>query len=273
MIKHKVEILPNGEKIPKIGLGTWNMGGRTTPDYSQDSRVITAIRSGLELGYTHIDTSEFYANGHTEELIRQALPGYDRGKIFITSKVWKDSLTYHSTKTAINNSLGRLGIATLDLYLIHWPSPEMDLAGTLKAMNEAVQEGKIRHLGVSNFSIEQLQQAQDLSAAPIVTNQVPYSLKTRTYVNNGMLGYCQANQIILTAYTPIEKGQIYDPVVREIAKKHEATAVQVGLAWLIQQPKVITIPMSLDPMHLAENLGALDVELELDDISRLNQIA
>jgi diketogulonate reductase-like aldo/keto reductase len=274
MAEAKFENLPGSGKIPLLGLGTWGMGGGVSPNYSQDDKVIHAIKYALELGYTHIDTAEIYTSGHMEELVGQAMRGHQREKLFITTKVKPANLRYQDVLDSFAGSLKRLRTDYVDLYLIHWPNSSIPLEDTFRALNRLVERGQVRHLGVSNFNLNQLKEAGDLSETPIVTNQVPYSVFERQYVRNGVLGYCQQNEIVVTAYTPIEKGRVaQDSEIRQIADKHGATPVQIALNWLIRQPKVIAIPMSMDEKHLEENLGALDIELSEEDAQRLDRLS
>ncbi len=270
----KTENLPHNLQIPKIGYGTWNVGGGMSPDYSQDKRAVAAIRAALDVGYTHIDTAEMYARGHSEELVARAIraSGIPRKQLFITTKVTPSNLRYDDLLNACEGSLRRLETDYVDLYLIHWPG-SVPLAESFRALNELHAAGKVRHIGVSNFDIDLLKQSQALCNSPIITNQTPYSLHTREYVDNGVLAYCQENDIILTAYTPVEYGRVAeDPVASEIAAKHNATPVQIALAWLVQQPRVIAIPMSLNPKHIEENFRAAEIHLSDDDFQRLDNI-
>ena len=261
--------LYDSTKLPVIGLGTWAMGGRSTPDPSQDERALKAIRAALEIGYTHIDTAEMYANGHTEELVGQAIRQFDRSKLFLTTKVRPPNLSYQRTLASIDGSLKRLGVDTIDLFLIHWRDGT-PLAETFRALNEAVRAGKIRYLGVSNFDVDEMKESQELSETPIVTNQVPYSLTTRNYVHNGVIPYCQTNNIVVTAYSPVEEGRLgVQNVLADIASAHDATPYQIAMAWLVQQPGVITIPMSHNPVHLQQNWDAANIELSPDEMARL----
>ncbi|MEZ4591288.1 MAG: aldo/keto reductase [Chloroflexota bacterium] len=262
----------DGTQLPVMGLGTWAMGGRSRPDPSQDERALKAIRTALEIGYTHIDTAEMYASGHTEELVGQAIRGFDRSKLFITSKVMPPNLSYKRTLASLDGSLQRLGIEQIDLYLIHWRD-HTPLRETFRALNEAVRAGKIRYLGVSSFDLDDMKEAQELSETPIVTNQIPYSLATRSYVKNGVIPYCQANNIVVTAYSPVEEGQLrVQTVLAEIAAAHNATPYQIALAWLVQQPWVITIPMSHNPVHLQQNWDAASITLTPDEMARLENL-
>jgi diketogulonate reductase-like aldo/keto reductase len=263
----------NGMRIPKIGFGTWKIGGGSYEDPSQDARSLVALHSALELGYTHFDTAEIYASGHSEELLGQAIRefGSPREELFITSKVDPANLRYRDVLEACEKSLRRLGMDYLDLYLIHWPSRSIPLGESFQALNQLAREKRIRHIGVSNFDVQLLEQAQAESEAPILTNQVPYSLTERSYVRNGVLGYCQKNKVLLTAYSPVEQGRLRSSsTLQAIADAHRASIYQIALAWLVSQQAVITIPMSLNPGHQAENLAATRIDLTAQEIEQLN---
>jgi diketogulonate reductase-like aldo/keto reductase len=264
------EKLHNGEKIPVLGLGTWAVGGRFSPDRSRDAEVVASIRTAIELGYTHIDTAEMYAGGHTEQLVGRAVKDFKRDDVFVATKVSPSNLRCTDVQAALAGSLERLDMDYVDLYLIHWPSKRIPLEETFKALNEAVARGQVRHLGVSNFDLDELQQAQALADTPIITNQVPFSLSKREYVKNGVLAYCQGNDILLTAYSPIKGDVLKNPTLRRIAEEHEATPAQVALNWLIRQKNVITIPKSTNEQHLRDNLGALDIRLSQDELEQLD---
>jgi len=273
MAPMQYDCLYTGERIPRLGLGTWKMGGGMNPDRSQDERVISVIRAAIELGYTHIDTAEMYGAGHTEKLVGQAIRGFDRERLFITTKVWDSNLRYHQVFQALQGSLERLGIDRVDLYLVHWPNPAIPLEETFDALNEIAERGLARYIGVSNFDLDLLKKSRALSRAPIATDQVPYNLHNRKYSRNGVLRYCQENGILLTAYSPIERGTLLDdPEVRQIAEKYGATPAQIALHWVMRQPSVITIPMSLNVEHLESNLRALELELDPEDLARLDQL-
>jgi len=259
--------------LPKIGFGTWKIGGGSYRDSNIDSVSLAALRSALDVGYTHIDTAEMYASGHTEELVGEAVrgSGVKREDVFITSKVMPRNLKYDSVLRSCENSLRRLGMDYIDLYLIHWPAIGAKYEDTFRALNKLVRDEKVKHLGVSNFNLKLLKQAQSLSETPIITNQVPYSLSDRSYVGKGVLEYCQGNDIILTAYEPLDKGGLHsNKVLESIAKAHNATIFQIALAWLIAQPSVITIPMSFNPGHIRENFDAADIDLTESEMSQLD---
>jgi diketogulonate reductase-like aldo/keto reductase len=259
--------------LPKIGFGTWKIGGESSADPTTDSVSMAALRSALEIGYTHFDTAEYYAGGHAEELVGRAVreTNTNREKIFITTKISPEHLDYADVFKACENSLRRLNMETIDLYLIHWPRVGMKLEETFRALNKLVRDGKVKHLGVSNFNLKLLKQSQAFSETPIITNQVPYSLPDHSYVENGVLEYCQQNDILVTAYSPVKFRSIrVNKTLGEIAKAHSATPFQIALAWLVMQPRVITIPMSFNPAHIKENFDAAEIPLSADEISRLN---
>ena len=262
--------------LPKIGFAAWTIGGDSDPDPGRDSKSLTALRAALETGYTHFDTAEAYAEGHSEELVGMAVQdsGIPRETLFITTKVSPHHLSYDNILRSCEDSLKRLRFEYVDLYLIHWPHMHMNLAEAFRALNRLVQDGKVRHLGVSNFKLKQLKQSQEYSETPILTNQIPYKIPDRTYVENGVIGYCQQNDILITAYSPVKFRSIrVNKTLNEIAKAHSATPFQIALAWLVMQPRVITIPMSFNPQHIRENFEAADIELTQDEFQALNNAA
>jgi diketogulonate reductase-like aldo/keto reductase len=268
----KYETLPY-LTLPKIGFGTWKIGGSMSANHSLDAQSLAALRYALEVGYTHFDTAEMYGGGHSEELVGQAVrgSGKKREDLFITSKVTPSHLNYNDVLNACENSLRRLQMDYLDLYLIHWPQTGMNPENTFRALNKLVRDGKLKHLGVSNFNLKLLKQSQEVSETPIVTNQVPYSISERSYVRNGVLEYCQHNDILLTAYEPVDKGHLRsNKALETVAKAHNATIFQIALAWVVAQPRVITIPMSFNPGHIRENFESVDIELTHAEFKTLN---
>ena len=261
--------------LPKIGFGAWSIGGDSSPDLSRDAASLTALRSALEIGYTHFDTAEAYAAGHSEELIGQAIRETKRKRedLFITTKVSPEHLSYNDVLHSCENSLRHLGMDYVDLYLIHWPGTWTNYEETFRALNKLVREGRVRHLGVSNFKLKQLKKAQEYSETPLLANQVPYRIPDRTYVQNGVIGYCQQNDILITAYSPVKFRMIrVNKTLSAIATAHSATPFQIALAWLVMQPRVITIPMSFKPEHIRENFEAAEIELTQEEFQALNAI-
>ena len=262
-----------GLSLPKIGFGTWNIGGGSSPQPRRDADYMRALLSALDLGYTHFDTAETYAAGHSEELLGRALreSRADRRRVFLTTKVAPGHLHYQDILDSCNASLRRLSTDYVDLYLIHWPSPAMDLGESFEALNHLVQAGKVRSLGVSNFDLKLLEESRRLSESPILTDQVPYSLQDRSYVKNGVLEYCQRHDIVVTAYSPFEQGRLRpQKALASVAAAHSATPFQIALAWLCNQTRVITIPMSTDTTHQRQNLEAGDITLSPHELQQLD---
>ena len=266
----------HGISLPKIGFGTWNIGGGSYPNPKLDSASLTALRTALEVGYTHFDTAEVYADGHSEELLGRAIreTSTKRESLFITTKVDPGHLQFEQVLRACTNSLRRLDMEYIDLYLIHWPPRSgMQLEDAFRALNELVRDSKVKYLGVSNFDLKLLKQAQSLSETPILTNQVPYRLPDRAYVKNGVLEYCQQNDILLTAYSPVKFRNLpVNKTLQAVADAHSATSYQIALAWLVAQPRVITIPMSLNPQHIRENFEAADIALSKEEFETLSNL-
>ena len=265
----------HGLSIPKIGFGMWKIGGDSYPDPRLDPASMTALRSALEVGYTHFDTAEAYAEGHSEELLGRAIreTNTDREALFITTKISPEHLQPNQVGRSCENSLRRLNTGYIDLYLIHWPPTGMKFEETFGALNQLVRDGRVKHLGVSNFNLKLLRQAQSYSETPLLTDQVPYRLPDRTYAENGVLDYCQQNDILLTAYSPVKFRNLpVNKTVREIAGTHAATPFQIALAWLVTQPRVITIPMSFNPQHIRENFEAADIELSKEEFKTLSEL-
>jgi diketogulonate reductase-like aldo/keto reductase len=266
----------HGVSIPKIGLGTWKIGGDSYPDPKREAASLTALRAALEVGYTHFDTAEVYADGHSEELLGGAVreAGANRENLFITTKVDPGHLQYEQVLRSCENSLKRLDMDYVDLYLIHWPPRKsQQLDDAFRGLNQLVREGQVKHLGVSNFNVKLLKQAQSLSETPLLTDQVPYRLPDRTYVENGVLDYCQQNDILLTAYSPVKFRNLpVNKTIHAIAEAHHATPFQIALAWLVAQPRVITIPMSLNPQHIRENFEAAEIQLSSEDFETLSNL-
>ncbi len=261
--------------LPKIGFGTWSIGGGSNADPSLDSASLAALRSALEVGYTHFDTAEGYASGHSEELIGRALreTNIKREDVFITTKVSPEHLGYNDVLLACENSLSHLNMDYIDLYLIHWPGRGTNYEKTFRALNKLVQDGKVKHLGVSNFKLKLLKQVQQYSETPIITNQIPYRLPDKTYVENGVIEYCQQNDIVVTAYSPVKFRNLpVNKTVKAIADAHSATPFQIALAWLVDQPRVITIPMSYKSQHIKENFEAADIELTKEEFKTLSKL-
>ena len=275
-------------EMPVIGLGTWGIGGLTEPDYSHDEKSIQSILEAIEMGYTHIDTAALYGGGHTEELIGKAIQSIDRSKLIITSKVWKTDLKYDQVITSCKKSLESLQTDSIDIYLIHAPNPDIPIGETMNAMDYLVEQKLVKHIGFSNFTVPQMQEAKKYTKNKIIASQIPYNLATRDInvirsknvvggfknMESEILPYCQENDIVVMAYRPIERGFLLEanPILDNLERKYDKTKAQIALNWLISKPNVVVIPKSTNLKHLKENLGATGWELETADIDLLNQL-
>jgi len=268
-----------GEKLAAIGLGTWKIGGGMMPDYSMDRKAIEAIRYAVELGMTHIDTAEIYGGGHAEELVGEAIKAFSREDVFVTSKVWHTNLRYYDALKACERSLKRLQTSYIDLYLIHWPSSTIPLSETMKTLEKLHKDGKIRYIGVSNFSVSQVEEARScLSQTDVVANQVEYSLYERS-IEKDLIPYCLKTGITVIAYSPLSQGRLVRELsagrsksirlLREVAESYSKTPIQVALNWVIWRENVVTIPKSIRKEHLRENVGATGWRLSERDYRRL----
>ena len=259
-----------GITLPVLGIGTWNMGKAPGPSErasdSDDERCILAIKEAIKLGMSHIDTAEMYSNGHAEQIVARAIKGIPREKVFITTKVLPSNLKREYLLAAARSSLQRLQIGYADLYLIHWVNSTSQIQDAIETMDELVESGKIKHIGVSNFSALQLKLAQSCTDNKIVTNQVEYNLLERG-CEKELLPYCEENDIILTAYSPLAQGKLLkNKVLAAIAAKHGKTVAQVALNWLLSHKNVIAIPKAASIEHVRENAGAVGWELSQEDM-------
>ena len=258
------------ENVTAIGMGTWGIGGKESPDYSRDEESVEVLRYGLELGINLIDTAEFYGAGHSEELVGKAIEGFDREELFIISKVWPSHFGYSEAKKAARRSAKRLG-TYIDLYLLHWPGDSWErIEETLHALEELVDEGLIRYIGVSNFELELLKRSQEaMRKYEIVANEVKYSLRDRWPETSGLLDYMEREKMALIAYTPLEKGTLArNSCLAEIGKAYGKTAAQVALNYLIWEENVVAIPKAGNKGHLEENFGAMGWRLSKGDRER-----
>jgi diketogulonate reductase-like aldo/keto reductase len=264
--------LLDGTSLPVLGLGTWSYGGGGQADYSRDAESIATMQKIIGMGYTHIDTAESYGKNHCEEIVGQAIKGFDRDDIFLTTKVAPEHLRANDVIKAAEGSLRRLDVSYIDLYLIHWPNKEISLEETFRGLNALLADGRVKRVGLSNFSVSQMQESMRLCKGPIITNQVLYNLIRRDPEQNGVLAFCQKEGVILTAYSPLKHDVLEHPVVKRIAAAHNVPAAQVAIQWLVRQPAVITIPKTSDIKHAQDNLDALNVQLNDVEVAELDGV-
>lgn len=269
--------LSNGTRVPTLGLGTWHMG-----ESRSDQRAeITALRTALQLGYRLIDTAEMYGEGGAEKVLGQALgPALaagelQRDELTVVSKVYPHNASRRGTVAACERSLKRLGLERIDLYLLHWRG-QHPLRETVDAMRALREAGKIGAWGVSNFDVDDLDELAALigdspDGFECATNQVYYSPSERG-PEFALLPRMRERNMPLMAYSPIDQGRIaVDPVLAKIGDARGATAAQVALAWVLAQPGVIAIPKAVKEQHLKDNLAAVDLRLQADDLQQIDQ--
>lgn len=257
-----------GASVAVVGQGTWNMEGGDRPS------AIAALRRGLALGMTHVDTAEMYGSGEVERLVGEAI-GDQRDEVYLVSKVLPHNASRRGTVAACERSLKRLGTDRLDLYLLHWPG-EHPLDATIGAFEELVASGKIRAYGVSNFDEHELAQAIEIAGpGRIACNQVLYHLNERA-IEHRVLPFCEEHGIAVVGYSPFGQGDFPEPksrggrVLAEIAAQRGATARQVALAFLTRHPATFAIPKSSRRDHVEENAGAADLSLHDAEIERID---
>jgi diketogulonate reductase-like aldo/keto reductase len=258
--------LPSGETIPALGQGTWRMGENPR----KRDEELRALRLGLDLGLTLIDTAEMYADGAAEELVADAIDGR-RDDVFLVSKVLPSNASRHGTIEACERSLKRLRTDRIDLYLLHWRG-QLPLAGTVEALTELKGTGKIRHWGVSNFDADDLAELLEVTGGDeVATNQVLYNL-SRRQAEFELLPWCRDRRIPSMAYSPVDRGALVrNDILVELAEQHDATPAQVALAWALRHDDVCAIPKASTHEHVRENVRALELQLDGEDLKLLDE--
>ena len=252
--------LNNGVMMPVLGLGTYKLRGND---------CINSVKDAINLGYTHIDTAEYYENFKE---IGEAIKDIDRERLFITSKVWYDDLKYDSVISACKKALSEMQIHYLDLFMIHWPNKNIDLKETLSAFKKLHDDGLFRTFGVSNFMVSHLKKVLEYCNEidlPICVNQVEFHPFLK---QNEVLEFCNKNEIKVTAYSPIARGKVNDNIIiRNIALKYNKSPMQISLRWLLDKG-IIVIPKATSMEHLISNMDVFDFKLENDEINKIDSI-
>lgn len=254
-----------GESVPVLGMGTWRMGGGSALDRGDDRGAVEALRRGLELGLTLVDTAEAYGEGHSERLVGEALRGFDRSQVFIVSKVKQERATREGIVAAARASVARLG-THMDLYLLHWPPDDGNLGERMRGLEDVVRNGLSRHIGVSNFGVKLLEEAGTyLSTVEVAAVQNRMSVTSRGYLKD-VVPYAQRLGMMFMAYTPLEHGGLVSSrVLSQVASRYEKTAIQVALNWLICIDPVVPIPKAERVVHVEENAGAAGWRMSKED--------
>jgi len=256
----------SGAAMPNLGLGTWRMG----ENIAARQEEIAALKLGLDLGLRLIDTAEMYGEGGAEEVVADAIAGR-RDDVFVGSKVYPHNASYAGTLAACERSLRRLRIEVLDLYLLHWPG-EHPLEETLRAFATLAEQGKIRHYGLSNFDLDELQRADRLPGGPrIGVNQVLYNLERRG-IERTLIPWCASRNIAIMAYSPFEQGRLrVNEALRRVAARHDASPMQVALAWTLRHDNVVSIPKSARKAHVLANAKAADIVFTEEDLADIDR--
>jgi len=270
----KIQLGNTGESIPIIGQGTWGIKSFKGIKYYENWK--NSLRKGIELGMTHIDTAEFYGRGTSEKIVGEIISEYNRDELFITSKLFPMHLIYNSMKKAAYKSLKRLGIDHFDLYLIHWPLPLTKIKKQMQVLEDLVNEGKTRYIGVSNFSVKQFKEAQEyLKKTTLITNQLLANVSQQKHIHNSLPYYVE-NGVILTAYSPLGHRGLNSLDVDlknkllKVAQNHNASIQQIAIAWLINHKNVMTIPKAYKIEHVESNAQASEIILSKEEIELLD---
>ena len=252
-------------EIAELGIGTWKLGADREAAYR-------SIRAGIDHGMRFVDTAEMYQN---EDIVGNAIRGHD---VFLATKVSPHHFHYDDVIKACKESIKRLKVKKIDLYQLHWPNHRVDIGETMKAMEKLCSEGLIDNIGVSNFSVEELVEAQAaMSHNAIVSNQVEYSIMSRRIEHDGLLEFCKKEHVTIIAYSPLARGEVFDRtslvgrIVEEMAKAYKKTVAQVALNYLIRQDGVVAIPKAENEAHIVEDAGASGWKLKDEDVAKIRK--
>lgn len=262
-----------GERVvPVIGQGTYGFGGYFNREGVRENELIEALRYGISLGMTLIDTAEIYGSGMSEEIVGKAVARSKREDVFIATKVWRNHLEYDAVIKSCQKSIERMKVRSIDLYQIHWPDETTPIKETMRAFEKLADDGLIHNIGVSNFSVRELKEAMGaLSRHELRSNQVHYSLDHRS-AEREILPFCRENKISVIAYSPLGTGDVLhgrkSKVLSEVGAKYGKSKAQVALNWLVSKG-VIAIPKASKKEHLAENSKSTEFMLSKGDIALL----
>jgi Aldo/keto reductases, related to diketogulonate reductase len=269
----KTVALPDGERVPALGQGTWRMG----ENKRAHAEEVAALRLGIDLGMTLIDTAEMYGEGGAEEVVADAIEG-QRDRVFIVTKVYPRHASRSELPSACERSLKRLRIDTIDLYLLHWREKAPALEETVRTFEKLRSAGKIKRWGVSNFDVDDMKELFGIrSGANCAANQVLYNLENRE-IEFDLLPFIHQHstlnhQLIVMAYSPVGHGRglLQNKLLKKIAKRYDATSAQIALAWVLRQPDVIAIPKASNEKHVRENAASLEIQLTNEDLAELDR--
>jgi diketogulonate reductase-like aldo/keto reductase len=269
----KTVALPDGERVPVLGQGTWRMGENKRAHKDE----VAALRLGIELGMTLIDTAEMYGEGGAEKVVADAIEG-QRDRVFIITKVYPHNASRTELPKACERSLKRLRIDVIDLYLLHWRERSTRLMETVEAFEKLRTAGKIKRWGVSNFDVDDMEKLWSIeNGTNCAANQVLYNLENRE-IESGLLPFLHQRstknyQPVVMAYSPVGHGRglLESTTLKKIAKHHDATTSQIALAWVLRQPQVIAIPKASKEKHVRDNVRSIEIELTNEDLAELDR--
>lgn len=274
----------SGKPVHPIGIGTWNISSRINPQdlsskyrgvepvYGQEDGEIEAIRYSIAQGQNHIDCAQLYGGFYTDEVVGRALKGLNRQDLYIADKLWKTSVGTSLVRPTVEQMLHKLGTDYLDLLYIHNAFPDAPWQEAIPQIDALIDEGIVRHFGVSNFTIKHMQEAQSLAKHPIAVNQMNYNVLYKDEVDDTFRRFCAQHHIQIVAYQPVKRQEVLtNAVVGRVAKAHNATPAQVAIAWLLQRG-ALPIPKAVQKAHIDDNLGALNVRLSPQDMQQLTDL-
>ena len=274
----------SGKTLFPIGIGTWNIGGIFNPhdpnakykgaesSTEHEAEEIEAIRYSISKGQNHLDCAELYGAFHTDEVVGKAISGLERTDLFIADKLWKTSVSPGLVRPTVEKMLRKLGTDYIDLLYIHAPWFDVDWQAAIPQIDALIDEGVVRHFGVSNFNLEKMKEAMRIAKHPIAVNQMHYNVLHKSEVDEAFKDYCSEHDIQIVAYQPIKRQEVFDsPVIQQIAKTHGVSPAQIALAWLLAQ-NTLPIPKAINKQHIDDNIASTQIVLTAEDLSVLNAI-
>jgi diketogulonate reductase-like aldo/keto reductase len=273
----------SGKDLFPIGIGTWKISGEFTlnpsekyngakPVYGKEKSDIDALHYSMSKGQNHFDCAELYGAFYTDEVVGRAIKDSVREDLFLADKLWKCSVGKDLVRPTVEKMLKKLGTNYLDMLYIHAPWDDAPWIEAIPQIDDLIEEGIVRHFGVSNFTVEQMRETMAISKNGISANQMNYNVLHKNEVNQTFHDFCVENNIVIVAYQPIKRQEVIsNDIIQEIAKTNSSTAAQVALAWLLSK-NTLPIPKATQKAHIDENVGAANIKLSPEDISRLDRI-
>ena len=273
----------SGKSLHPIGIGTWLIAGTfefdaedkykgAKPAYGNEPKEIEAIRYSLSKGQNHIDCAELYGAFYTDEVVGEAIAEVNRHDLYIADKLWKSSLATGLVRPTVEKMLAKLGTDYLDMLYIHNAFDDAPWRDALPQIDQLVEEGIVRHFGVSNFTVEQMQETMQITKHPIAATQMHYNLLHKDEIDTAYFDFIKQHDIQLVAYQPVKRKEVLsNETVRRIAQKYDATPAQVALAWLLTK-NALPIPKAVEKQHIDENVEAINLTLDDSDIKQLEEL-